>query len=36
MSFMVNCVSNPERKAGQRIEEGEEDSTALQSAGLAV
>lgn len=33
---MINCARKPDRKAGQRIEEGEEDSTAEQSAGLAM
>lgn len=33
---MINCAKKPDRKTGQRIEEGEEDSTAEQSAGLAV
>lgn len=33
---MINCARKPDRKAGQRIEKGEEDSTAEQSAGLAM
>lgn len=33
---MINCARKPDRKAGQRMEDEGEDSTAEQSAGLAV